>query len=162
MDKVLNNLLVFEIFYSLKTIDSFIPLIQISLDAIPAKIILNTDYDINNTENKELESISQELKFSNSNKDIDMEELKKALIKKYSPFKKEDHPEIKYPKPGEQNNLYFYDSEIIPGKEFQCLVLIDSEGNIIRFVRDPLEMLTDADYDEIYGGLVGQLFDFQK
>ena len=54
-----------------------------------------------------------------------------------------------------QNNLYFSDSEIIPGKEFQCLVLIDSEGNIIRFIRDPLEMLTNADYDEIYGGLVG-------
>lgn len=128
-----------------------LPLVKYILSSIPAKVILGKE---------------PKQKSSNINEkvilDCDIEDLKQKLIKKWSPFRPEDNPTVKYPPKGEITNLYFKDYDLIPGKTFQCEVFIDSEGNIIRFKGDPIEMLTADNYEEIYSGLVGKLLEYQE
>lgn len=127
-----------------------LPLVKYILDSIPAKVIFGKE---------PTQKSSKEEKIS---EDYDIEDLKQKLIKKWSPFRPENNPSIKYPSKGEITNLYFKDYDLIPGKTFQCEVFIDSEGNIIRFKGDPIEMLTADNYEEIYSGLVGKLLEYQE
>ena len=186
-DNTEQELLILEIYITLKQIDSFIPLISYSLDAIPEKIILHNFYSskqkeeniptktVELNEKKEVEiSLSpsntaerksdiKDFKEENSIKEkIPMSEVKKKIIECYSPFNPEQNPTVQFPPPGKTYNLYIPNITIIPEKVYNAEVLIDSNGNIIDFLGDPIEQLSADDYRDIYNGLVGQLFKFQE
>lgn len=187
-DNTEQELLILEIYITLKQIDSFIPLITYSLDAIPEKIILHNFYSsekkekniptkvIKPEEKKEIEislrpSNTAEKKFESevevskenlAEEKIPMSEVKKRIIECYSPFTPEQNPTVQFPPPGEKYNLYIPNITIIPEKVYNAEVLIDSNGNIVDFLGDPIEQLNTDDYRDIYNGLVGQLFKFQE
>lgn len=156
------NLLVLEIYILLKRIGNFIPMIDISLERIPAAIIFS-----DSKETAVQATAAKPVTRCDCNKpkcdaDIDDDELKLKIINVWSPFKKDADDGLKFPAPGETGNVFFTDEGTIPGKKYHCEVQIDSEGNILKFLSGPTEILSAENYEEIYAGLVGQLFDFQK
>lgn len=180
------ELLILKIYITLKKINNFIPLITYSLDAIPEKIILQNYYSEEKekynasvekieTEKKDLSlepstvkrksefELNKENSKENLTKEkISISEVKKRIIDYYSPFLPEKNPNIQFPPPGEEYNLYISNITIIPGKVYTAEVLIDSNGNITNFLKDPIEQFSTDNYTEIYNGLVGQLFKFQE
>jgi hypothetical protein len=172
-DDVNSNLLVFEIYYLLTVSDmNFIPLIKMSLDALPYRIITETtnEEDIVVPEKaddvKEVEVIpavkccdEPECKCG-ADSDVDLNKLKAAIIKKWV-FSPTNFPDVKRPSMGELGNVQFVEEELIPGKKFSVNANIDWEGNIITFLSGPTEMLNYDSYQDIYAGLVGQLFDIE-
>lgn len=160
-------LIIIEIIYLLKFQSlNLIPLISLNLDYIIQKIIFNNiDNDVYQKDKENI--IKKESKNENSvNWDINTPEgfikFREYQKKKFSPFKKEKNPNLKYPEPGHQVNMYFIDNTSIPNKKFRSEVLIDSDGNITDFLNGPNEICDATNYNEIYKGLVGQLFDYQK
>jgi hypothetical protein len=92
--------------------------------------------------------------------DVDLNKLKAAIIKKWV-FSPTNFPDVKRPTMGELGNVQFIEEELIPGKKFSVNANIDWEGNIITFLSGPTEMLNYDSYQDIYAGLVGQLFDIE-
>lgn len=156
-DNISCNLLILEIYILLKRIGNFIPMIDISLDRIPAAIILRSGKTATVEEPKRCDCAA-----AKDNMEIDDDELKLKIINIWSPFKKHADDGLKFPNPGETGNVFFTDENAVPGKKYHCEVQIDSEGNILKFLSGPTEILSAENYEEIYAGLVGQLFDFQK
>ena len=156
LDRVENNLLVFEIYYLLKKIGGFIPLVDLSLDAVPAKIILT--------------NVTDEKSFIANNKDNEehtcdcpqTDDISSAIIAKYSPFSPHLNPYLIYPEPGKVGNMQFVAEGITGDSRFQCDVNIDHEGHIVGFNKPPFELTRCTDYEQIYAGLVGQLLEYQK
>ena len=164
-DNFEHDLLILEIYTVLKNFNTnFIPLIDFSLNAIPEKIILtnsavkkeNKSSDLAETQNVHCDNKV------NESEDDEYEALKAAFIKHYSPFRKEDNPELIYPNPGDIGNVIIEDTSLSPGRVFIADVKIDSEGNILGFLKEPTELIQNTDYDSIYSGLIGQLFQFQQ
>lgn len=171
-----SNLQILEIYLILKDMDKFIPLVNLSLDMLPAKIILAdiTDNIVNSScEHKEskpcacdtiqisetCEKECEEIKTNCCNDN--MANLRERLIAKWNPLLAQD-PNVKRPAPGSMGNVYFVDNEIIPGKEYRSNVQIDHNANILYFISGPTEIVKEEDYEAIYSGLIGSLFDYQK
>lgn len=149
-----NNLLVFEIFYLLTLIKDLPPLIKANLNIIPIKILA-----ISNDNNLSFDKGNNKSLIDNNNC---LTDLQQKMIKKWSPFAKKDNPTLQYPEPGEYGNVFFTDTETVPGHTYKSNVQIDSEGNIISFLQGPVELTSAENYEEIYTELANQLFDFQK
>lgn len=176
------ELLILEIYITLKQINNFIPLITYSLDAIPEKIISHHFYsfeknkikkdtalekeekkeNIKNLTNCEEEKAKNLKVKENPEKEFSISEIKKKIIEYYSPFIPKENPTLKFPPVGEKYNLFIPNITIIPSKIYNAEVLIDSDGNIVDFLGDPIEQIDTDDYTKIYQGLVGQLFKFQE
>lgn len=148
-----SNLLSFEIYYLAKLIKTLSPLLLINLDVIPVRLISAEQKGCNLNIIKETKEI---------NKNDSLADLKEKIIQKWSPFKKEDNPGLIYPAPGADGNVRFNENDLVPGESYFCDVKIDSEGNILDFISGPTKIIQAESYEEIYNGLVGQLFDFQK
>lgn len=166
-DSIELKLLTLEIYILLKRIDNFIPLIDLTLDSLPAKIILATESNTENTQELPQEEISCApveipTETTSCRQSDNMSDLEKELIAKWSPFKREDYPGLLFPEEGQIGNIQFDDHEIREGKVYHADVAVDHEGNILYFKSGPTEMMEAKDYEEIYAGLVGQLFDFQQ
>ena len=176
-DDVHSNLLVFEIYYLLTVSDmNFIPLIKMSLDALPYRIIAETSDEGEIVIPKETHNVKEveatpaakptvkccdEPECScGTDSDVDLNKLKAAIIKKWV-FSPTNFPDVKRPAMGELGNVQFVEEELIPGKKFSVNANIDWEGNIITFLSGPTEMLNYDSYQDIYAGLVGQLFDIE-
>lgn len=154
------NLLILEIYIVLKRTNNFIPLIDFSLDALPEKIILKSGIVSNKKEN--VENVPKcDIPYT-SNTTQDLERFRQTVIDHYSPFLPSKNPGIVYPAAGEIGNLFIEDRELVPGKHFSSEVLIDHDGNIVSFIKGPTEIIDTEDYDQIYQGLVGQLFTYQQ
>lgn len=151
------KLLTLEIYILLKHINNFIPLIDLTLNTIPAKIILDSN------ENKKEDNcdIEKSCCAPIATEQNNLSQLEKELIAKWSPFKKEENPDLKLPAKGELGNVQIEDREIREGKIYYADVMVDHEGNIVFFKSGPTEIMEAKDYETIYAGLVGQLFDFQ-
>lgn len=154
-----NNLIIIEIIYLLKLqSQNLIPLIVLNLDNIVQRIIIN---------NKIIDN-KQSIEKNNEPKDWDINsadgfnKFREYQKKKYSPFSKEENPTLKFPKPGEKIDMQFIDDTSIPGRKFRSNVLIDHDGNIVEYLSGPTEICEAIDYNEIYSGLIGQIFDYQK
>lgn len=172
--KVFDNqeqeLLILEIYITLKKINAFIPLIDYSLDAIPEKIILKDFYcgkslcdpQIEAKEKFSTGAVEINPKSTDSNASPQLEDIKKKIIEFYSPFSKTNNPNLVMPAPGELGSVIINNIKVVPDKIYSTEVLIDHEGNIVEFMHDPVERLDNDDYNEIYKGLVGQLFQFQE
>lgn len=174
-DDVNSNLLLFEIYYLLTVSDmNFIPMIKMSLNALPYRIITNNE-DLNENKVSSKVSISEvnekvptiatkccdEPKCNcGTDSDVDLNKLKAAIIKKWV-FSPSAFPDVKRPAMGELGNVQFIEEDLIPGKRFSVNANIDYEGNIISFLSGPTEMLNYDSYQDIYAGLVGQLFDIE-
>lgn len=159
-DRNENTLLVFEICYLLSLMNIDIPTIKMMLSTIPAKIILTQT--ATPTEAKK-ECCKQPKENTASCPNIeDLEQIKAEIIKKWSPFSKTRHPNLKFPEPGDLGNVQFVADDIVPDQRFHCDVSIDHEGNIVRFIRGPVEIVEQQSYEQIYAGLVGKLLDYQK
>lgn len=172
-DDVQSNLLVFEIYYLLTVSDmNFIPLIKMSLDALPYRIITETTNEEKIVVPEKADDIKEaevipavkccdepECKCG-TDSDVDLNKLKAAIIKKWI-FSPTNFPDVKRPAMGELGNVQFVEEELIPGKKFSVNANIDWEGNIITFLSGPTEMLNYDSYQDIYAGLVGQLFDIE-
>lgn len=170
-DRNENTLLVFEICYLLSLMNIDIPTIKMTLSTIPAKIILTqtttptaltTKAEEKCCEPQEKECCKPQENVAHCPNIEDLEQIKAAIIKKWSPFSKTRHPNLKFPEPGDLGNVQFVADDIIPDQRFHCDVSIDHEGNIVRFVRGPVEIVEQQSYEQIYAGLVGKLLDYQK
>lgn len=178
-DDITSNLLVFEIYYLLTVSDmNFIPMIKMSLNALPYRIIVSTEDLINNelpvatniTKAKELPIPTPAVESAKccdepecnceTDSEVDINKLKAAIIKKWV-FSAAKFPDVKRPSMGELGNVQFIEEDLIPGKRFSVNANIDYEGNIISFLSGPTEMLNYSSYQDIYAGLVGQLFDIE-
>lgn len=157
-----HDLLVLEIYTVLKRINNLIPLIEISLEAIPEKIIFSQKQSSPTETLKKEEPIQSDTSSCDQNCELDMKMIKKKFIERYSPFKQEDNPGLVYPAPGQMGNVIVEDRDILPGKMLLADVSIDSDGNILGFIKEPREVIKNTDFDSIYSGLIGQLFEFQK
>lgn len=156
-----NNLIIIEIIYLLKLqSQNLIPLISLNLDNIVQRIIINNAN--NNIPDKQPTKKNDEPKDWNINNIEDFNKFREYQKKKYSPFSKEENPTLKFPKPGETIDMQFIDDTSIPGRKFRSNVLIDYDGNIIEYLSGPTEICEAIDYSEIYKGLIGQIFDYQK
>lgn len=179
-DDVNSNLLIFEIYYLLTVSDmNFIPMIKMSLNALPYRIIADTENFDNNTSTAEVKevrkaipdpvmtAIADSIKCCNepeckcgNDSEVDINKLKASIIKKWV-FSPTAFPDVKRPPMGELGNVQFIEEDLIPGKRFSVNANIDYEGNIISFLSGPTEMLNYNSYQDIYAGLVGQLFDIE-
>lgn len=148
------KLTIFEIWYLL-TMTDHSALVNALLPTIPAKIIFTESNLIKEKENNNI-AAAHECKNCD-----DMDDLAKRLIAKWSPFDAEHYPNLKRPEPGATGNVFFDDTDIIPGKIITANARIDHMGNILDFLSGPTEVITCNDYEEIYAGLVGQIFDVE-
>lgn len=154
-----NNLLVFEIYYLLKQTYQSTPFVALSLDTIPTKIIF-ADHDF---PSDEVAIAPQACDASKEEESCDNNPtIEQLIIAKWSPFRKENNPNLRYPAPGQLGDVQFTADNIMPDKQYHCEVIIDSEGNIINFSRPPFELITCENYEQIYAGLVGQLLEYQQ
>lgn len=155
-----SNLLVLEIYIVLTKSEYVnIPLINLSLETIPAKIIFS-----NSMENMATPKLSTAVPQNNNCCDQEQMSLKDKYnsLKEKWKFPPDQFPGLKYPPAGDTGNMFFVDDTVIPGKSFRCEAIIDHEGNIVCFPRDPVEILSEDSFDEIYAGLAKELFDFQS
>lgn len=146
-----NALLIFKILYLLKLNKNLSPL-----------LILSVDSCFNNLFFEENQNQKIEVKKQYS---IDLtKSLREQFnnIKDYRSFPPSENPDLKYPKKGDNLILYYTEEDLIPNKKFKCTVLIDSDGNIVEFVNDPIEIYDEIDYETIYAGLAGKLFELDK
>ena len=151
--------IVLEICYLLQLLNTDIPLIKLTLQTLPARIILRPDQSentdaapVNFTTNTCDEVCEMHNEFT---------ELQQHIVDKYSPFTKDGH--LRFPGEGEFGNVQFVAIGVDgSGKEYSCDVQIDHEGNILRFLRGPIEMIADQNYESIYAGLVGKLLEYQQ
>jgi hypothetical protein len=165
----------FEIWYLL-SLTNHSALVTALLPTVPAKIVFSAENTISAENITSQEDVKEEIptpiniesaaKIECKNCDANetetcSEELAERLIAKWSPFDAKRYPELKRPEPGEFGNVFFDDNDIIPGKVITANVRIDHEGNIIEFLSGPTEVITCNDYEEIYAGLVGQIFDVE-
>lgn len=177
-DDAISNLLIFEIHYLLTVSDmNFIPMIKMSLNALPYRIIdtenITTDQvstvkaEASEVKKVPVTPVAEPVKCCDepecqcgADGEVDINKLKAAIIKKWV-FSPSAFPEVKRPAMGELGNVQFIEEELIPGKRFSINANIDYEGNIISFLSGPTEMLNYNSYQDIYAGLVGQLFDIE-
>ena len=166
-DDVTSNLLIFEIHYLLTVSDmNFIPMIKMSLNALPYRII-NTENVATDKVSTPIIPVAEPAKCCNepeckcgNDSEVDINKLKAAIVKKWV-FSPAQFPDVKRPAMGELGNVQFMEVELIHGKKFSVNANIDYEGNIISFLSGPTEMLNYNSYQDIYAGLVGQLFDIE-
>jgi hypothetical protein len=171
------NLLILEIYIVLKRTGNFIPVIDISLDAIPEKIILKGNKTAEDTfvaqdtclesrcEKKQNDTFIGTPKTEGPysvNTPEELERFRQATIDFYSPFSADKYPDVYRPEVGGITNLHIEDRSLVPGKHFTSEVLIDHEGNVTKFIKGPIEIIESDNYEEIYQGLIGQLFNYQK
>lgn len=176
-DNTASNLLIFEIYYLLTVSDmNLIPLIKMSLNAIPYRIIANSEalnedeapVKVSESKVEKTPTIAKEPAkccdepecTCGADSEVDINKLKAAMIKKWV-FSPSAFPDVKRPPMGELGNVQFIEEELVPGKKFSVNANIDHEGNIISFLSGPTEMLNYDSYQDIYAGLVGQLFDIE-
>lgn len=156
----------FEIWYLLSLTDHS-ALVTALLPTIPAKIVFSegSAADIEMPAPADKSSMPPAPEYKNYNMDEATPcstELAQRLIEKWSPFDAKRYPNIKRPDAGDFGNVFFDDHDIIPGKIITANARIDHEGNILDFISGPTEVITCNDYEEIYAGLVGQIFDVEN
>jgi hypothetical protein len=157
---------------------NFIPMIKMSLDALPYRIITGSEnlaavtvpaktMDVKEEKKPMTTPVAATAKCCDepeckcgTDSDVDINKLKAAIIKKWV-FSPSEFPDVKRPPMGELGNVQFIEEDLIPGKRFSVNANIDWEGNIITFLSGPTEMLNYDSYQDIYAGLVGQLFDIE-
>lgn len=146
---------VLEICYLLQLTNTDIPLLKLTLQALLARIILrSTELDLEESTNDNAVIQKCETKSEVAN-------LKQLIINKYSPFSRDGR--LIFPDEGDFGNVQFVATEIdSTGKEYKCDVQIDHNGNILKFLQGPIEMIVNQDYESIYAGLIGKLLEYQK
>lgn len=106
----------------------------------------NLDFLVNN------ENIDKELNYQN---------VKDYYKEKIKSFK--DNPDVNIPEVGKTMIVHYRDNTTFPGKEYLIDFLIDHNGDVVKMMTNPVEVINDIPtFEDTYAGLVGQILNYQK
>lgn len=91
--------------------------------------------------------------------DLDDHEAVKAYFLKKNTFLANPEGNFNYPSPGNTTVITSGDNMTIPGIRYMINYVIDHEGNIVDIKGYPERVLERTNYEDIYQGLIGKLFD---
>lgn len=97
-----------------------------------------------------------------NNKKLSPEDLKELFLSLYKRFTPGPDNNIVLPPKGEIGYISLRDNMTIPGKTYNMRFVIDDQGNVLRMDGFPLEKKSNADYESLYAGMIGQVMQYQQ
>lgn len=131
------------------------------LKTIKLKLITKyvIEYQINNCDcNNNLDFLTNN---ENIDKELNYQNIKDYYEKNIKSFK--NNQDVTIPKPGKTMVVHYRDNTTFPGKEYLIDFLIDHNGDVLKMMTNPVEVVNDIPtFEDTYAGLVGQILNYQK
>ena len=97
----------------------------------------------------------------NIDKELNYQNIKDYYEKNIKSFK--NNQDVTIPAPGKTMVVHYRDNTTFPGKEYLIDFLIDHNGDVLKMMTNPVEVINDIPtFQDTYAGLVGQILNYQK